>query len=84
MEPEFERCRGLLKDRSRQRVDVVPAVIAGMGRAPGNAVMLPIHTAFLTLRHAARKPLFLQRLKAGVVTLRITVFRPPPRTGPAG
>ena len=39
-------------------------------------MVLPIHAAFLALRYAARKPIFLDLLKAGIVGRKLLVELP--------
>ena len=70
LKPDSQRSAGLLKDGSRQRVHVMPAVIAGIRSATSHAVMLADRAraiAGVTLRHAARKAHFHHACKASIV-----------------
>ena len=67
VEPQPQGRRGLLKDRSRHWGDHASAVVASVGRASSNAVMLPFLSALLAVRNASRHPSFLQILKTGVI-----------------
>lgn len=73
IEPEPKRSAGLLKDRPGHRRDHASAVVTSICRATCNAVMLPLKAAFVAMRDAPRKPLFLQEFNASVIVRELIV-----------
>lgn len=73
LKPDAERCAGLLEDRSSKRVDVIPAVVASVSSPARNPIMLAILATLLAGRYATGKPLLLDRLKANVVSRKLSV-----------
>ncbi len=73
IEPQPKRSAGLLEDRPGHWRDHASAIVASVGRATRNAVMLPLLTALLAMRHAAREPLFFQELKASVIVWELVI-----------
>lgn len=76
IEPQPERGRGLLKDGSRERVDVMPTMVARIGGTATHAVVLALDAALAALSHAAWIPLLFDVLKASVVVRKLFVEVP--------
>lgn len=76
IEPQPERSRGLLKDGSSQRVDVMPAMVARIGGTATHAVVLALYAALAALSHAAWIPLLFDVLKTSVIVRKLFVEVP--------
>jgi len=73
IEPESQRSARLLKDSSRERVDVMPAMVAGERSAIAYAVMLPFHVALRALRDAVRIALLCDMPQAGIIVRKLVI-----------
>ena len=74
MEPDAQRCAGLLEDRSGQRVDVISARLASEGRAPFDAVVfLRLLVAFVAVGDAAGEALLFDRFETSVIIWELPV-----------
>src|SRR6266850_1115979 len=73
VEPSLERSGGLLENSASQRIDVIPARLAGIGGAASNAVVLPLDAALRAFGHAVRPTLFLDAFKAGIVARKLGI-----------
>jgi hypothetical protein len=67
IKPSLERSSGLLKDCASERVDVVPARLAGIGGAIAHAMMLAVSKAFHAPANTVRPALFFDVLKARAI-----------------
>jgi hypothetical protein len=73
MKPETERRAGLFKNRSGQRVNMVPAMVASVSSAACNAIVFPFDSAFRAHGHAIRPTLLFHVLKASIIGWKIFV-----------
>ena len=73
MEPGSQRRARLFEDRPGQWVDVIPARLTSISRAPMDAIVLAGFVALLTLSYAAGEALFFDLLKAGIVRRKVLV-----------
>src|SRR5262249_33218817 len=67
IKPETERSSGLLKDGSRKRVNVIAAMVAGIGSATRDAVMLSFLLAFRAIGYSRGITLLFDVFKAGII-----------------
>lgn len=67
MKPEAQRCGAFFEDRTGQRVNVIPAMVASIGSAASHAVMFTLDSALRTEGNAIRPTLFFDVLKTGVI-----------------
>jgi len=67
VEPLLERSAGLLEDGSGHRRDHAATVVAGIGRTPGNPMVLALFLALGAMGDPARKSLLFQVFKAGLI-----------------
>src|ERR1700719_956226 len=74
VKPNPQRRARLLKDRPRQRVDVIPTRLASVGRSPFDAVvLLGLLVALVAVGHAAGEALLFNRFQTGIVSREIVV-----------
>jgi hypothetical protein len=73
LKPDAERRCAFLKDRSGQRVNVIPAMVTGVSCAARHAVMFAILFALFAIGDAIRPALLFDRLKANIITRKISV-----------
>lgn len=73
VEPSLERSSALLEDGPGERVDVVSAVIASVGGAARDAIVLAVNAALLALGNAVRPAFLFDVLKAGVIVRKLGV-----------
>src|SRR5580704_16003291 len=71
MKPDSQRRRGFLKDRSGQRVDVIPARLTSVSRPPFHTVVFTWFLALVAHGHAAGEALLFDPLKASIVGRKI-------------
>ena len=76
VKPDSQRCARLLEDRPGQRIDVIPARLASVGRAALHAVVLARFLALVADLHAAGEALVFDLLKAGIVGRKVFVELP--------
>src|SRR6266404_2736267 len=67
VKPQPQRSGSFLKDCSGQRIDMIPAHLAGVRSALAHAVMLALDATLLAVRDAVRPALLFDVLKAGVI-----------------
>src|SRR6266581_3695824 len=73
VEPSLEKSSGFLEHGPRQRIDVIPAVVAGIGGTARHTIMLPLDAALPALGYAIRPALLFNVLKAGIVVRKLGV-----------
>src|ERR1041385_2853679 len=73
IEPSLERSGALLKNGASERIDVIPARLAGKGSAASNAVVLPLYSALRAFGYAIRPALFFDVFEAGVIVWKLSV-----------
>src|SRR6266699_2550770 len=73
VEPSLEKSSGFLEHGPRQRIDVIPAVVAGIGGTARHTIMLPLDAALPALGYAIRPALLVNVLKAGIVVRKLGV-----------
>ena len=73
MKPDSQSRARLLEDRPGQRVNVIPARLASVGRPASDAVVLSRFLAFVADGDTAREALFLDLLKAGIVGRKVLI-----------
>jgi hypothetical protein len=73
VKPDSQFGAGFFKDRSGQRVNVIPARLASLGCATRHAVVLARPLALAADGYAARKALLFDLLKAGIIGREVSV-----------
>lgn len=73
VKPSLERSSGLLKDGSREGVNLGTAMVAAISGAALDSVVLALHATLRALSHAPRPALLRDVLKAGVIVRKLFV-----------
>ena len=73
VKPRLEWSSAPRKHSPFERVNVIPAMIAGVGRTAGHAIMLAFDAAFLALGDAIRPTLFFYVIEACIIIWKFAV-----------
>ena len=73
VEPGLERSRAPFKHGPFERVNVIPTLIAGVGSAASDAIMLALGLALFALGDAIRPTLHFYVFEAGIIILEVAV-----------